>query len=385
MGQRLFTSESVSEGHPDKVADQISDRVLDACLAQDPQSRVACEAMISTGFVMVSGEITTKASLNFEDIIRDQIKKIGYDDSHKGFDFKTCKIHVSVGQQSPDIAKSVNQEETGAGDQGLMFGYATNETHQFMPLSIQLSHKLMLALTGLRKSSKGDFLYPDSKAQVTVEYDGDKIQRIDTIVISTQHSPEIKQSDLHDFLREELLKKVLPAKLVDNKTKIFLNPAGAFTVGGPEGDCGLTGRKIIVDTYGGHGSHGGGAFSGKDPTKVDRSGAYIARHITKNIVAAGLAKRCLIQLSYAIGVPEPLSVYVEDYGTSPYSTETLSKAIRELWRCQPKYIISRFDLLNPIYTKTAAYGHFGRSDVEFSWEKLDQVSSLKDIVKTLAS
>ncbi len=384
MHTKLFTSESVSEGHPDKIADQISDRILDACLEQDPSSRVACETMISTNFVTISGEITSKAQLRIEDLVRDQIQRIGYDNKEKGFDYKTCKVFVALDKQSNDITLGVNQKETGAGDQGIMFGYAVNETKELMPLSIQLAHELMFQLTQIRKEKKVPFLRPDSKAQVTVEYEKEKIKRIDTILVSTQHSSDITQQDLEAFLRDELIDQVIDKNLIDRNTKILINPTGRFVIGGPKGDCGLTGRKIIVDTYGGHGSHGGGAFSGKDPTKVDRSGAYIARYIAKNIVRAGFCERCLLQLSYAIGIPEPVSVFIEDYGTSRYPTEVILKAVKELWSMKPKDIISDLELLKPIYTKTASYGHFGRKDIDFNWEKTDKALALKDIVKTLS-
>ena len=385
----FFTSESVSEGHPDKIADQISDRILDAYLAKDPHSRVACETMISTDFVIVSGEVSSKAQIShseIEELIKDQIKSIGYDDKAKGFDYKNCEISIKLDEQSPDIAQGVNRDsDLGAGDQGIMFGYAVKETDELMPLTIQLSHQLMFKLAQMRKSQKFDFLRPDSKAQVTVEYDNqNKIKRISNILVSTQHSPDISQKELRSFIIEELISQVIPKNLTDNNTQILVNPTGQFIVGGPKGDCGLTGRKIIVDTYGGHGSHGGGAFSGKDPTKVDRSAAYMARHIAKNIVAAGLAERCLLQLSYAIGEPEPISFYIQDYATSPYSQEVLSKAVKEIFNCRLKNIITHLDLLRPIYTPTASYGHFGRSDQDLSWEKVGHISALKDVVKTLS-
>lgn len=381
----LFTSESVSEGHPDKMADQISDGILDAILAQDPRGRVACETLLTTGLVCVAGEISTQAKVNMAEIARSTIKSIGYDHTDKGFDYKTCGVIVAVGQQSPDIAMGVKEtgsDDQGAGDQGLMFGYATNETPEFMPLTISLSHKILQSLSDCRKMNKVKFLRPDAKSQVTVEYENGKAKRIDTIVVSTQHSEDVSQSQIKDFVVEEVLKKVIPKQWLDAKTKFLVNPTGRFVVGGPMGDAGLTGRKIIVDTYGGHGAHGGGAFSGKDPSKVDRSAAYATRHIAKNIVAAGFAEKCLVQVSYAIGVAEPVSIYINDYGTSSVNAEVLEKAVRELWSLKPARIVKELDLLKPIYQKTATYGHFGRS--EFSWEQLDKVDLLKDVVKSLS-
>lgn len=380
----LFTSESVSEGHPDKMADQISDAVLDAILAQDPRGRVACETLLTTGLVCVAGEISTSAKINISEIARETVKKIGYDDSDKGFDYKTCAVTVAVGQQSPDIAMGVKEtgsEEQGAGDQGLMFGYAVNETPEFMPLTISLSHKILKEMAALRKSGGADFLRPDAKSQVTFEYVDGKAKRIDTIVVSTQHAEGATQAQLRDFVMEAVLRKVIPSQWMDNKTKILVNPTGRFVVGGPMGDAGLTGRKIIVDTYGGHGAHGGGAFSGKDPSKVDRSAAYASRHVAKNIVAAGLAEKCLVQVAYAIGVAEPVSINVNDFGTGKYSSEVLEKAVKQIWNLKPAAIVRDFDLLKPIYSQTASYGHFGRE--EFSWEKLNRVDQLKDVIKTL--
>ncbi|MEI7973763.1 MAG: methionine adenosyltransferase [Bdellovibrio sp.] len=374
----LFTSESVSEGHPDKMADQISDAVLDAVLNQDTRGRVACETLLTTGLVVVAGEITTQAKLNFPEIVRETIKKIGYDDTDKGFDYKTCGVIVSVGQQSPDIAMGVKEtlsEDQGAGDQGLMFGYACNETPEGMPLSIALSHRLMQGLAGLRKDNVVSWLRPDSKSQVTVEYQNGKVKRIDAVVISTQHSEEVSQGQIKEFVMDALIKKQIPAQWLDTKTKYFINPTGRFVTGGPMGDAGLTGRKIIVDTYGGHGAHGGGAFSGKDPSKVDRSAAYAARHIAKNLVAAGLLEKCLVQVAYAIGVAEPVSVSVNDFGTSRLGPEKLEKIVRQVWSLKPARIIKDYDLLRPIYSPTAAYGHFGRD--LFPWEKLDKLDVLK--------
>jgi len=380
-----FTSESVSEGHPDKMADQISDAILDAILAQDPRGRVACETLLTTGLVCVAGEISTSAKINMTDIVRETVKKIGYDHSDKGFDYKTCAVMLAVGQQSPDIAMGVKEtgsEEQGAGDQGLMFGYAVNETPEHMPLTISLSHKILEEMAMLRKSGKADFLRPDAKSQVTFEYENGKAKRIDTIVVSTQHSEAATQAQLKELVMETVLRKVIPSQWMDNKTKILVNPTGRFVIGGPMGDAGLTGRKIIVDTYGGHGAHGGGAFSGKDPSKVDRSAAYAARHVAKNIVAAGLAEKCLVQVAYAIGVAEPVSINVNDYGTSKVGPEVLEKAVREVWSLKPARIVKDLDLLKPIYSKTATYGHFGRP--EFNWEQTNKVEQLKDVAKTLS-
>ena len=386
MKNFLFTSESVSEGHPDKMADQISDAVLDAILAQDPKGRVACETMLTTGLVAVAGEISTSAKINITDIVRETVKKIGYDHSDKGFDYKTCGVIVAVGQQSSDISMGVKEtlsDEQGAGDQGLMFGYAVNETPELMPLSISMSHKLVKELSALRKANKVNWLRPDAKSQVTVQYENGVPKRIDTVVISTQHAEHVQLKEIQDFVREELIKKVIPSQWIDSKTKYHINPTGRFVTGGPMGDAGLTGRKIIVDTYGGHGAHGGGAFSGKDPSKVDRSAAYAARHIAKNIVSAGLAERCLVQVAYAIGVAEPVSITVNDFGTSQLGPEKLEKAIRELWSLKPARITKDFDLLRPIYSPTAAYGHFGRQEETFTWERLNKVDQLKDLAKKL--
>ncbi|MDZ4662514.1 MAG: methionine adenosyltransferase [Pseudomonadota bacterium] len=384
MSNYLFTSESVSEGHPDKVSDQISDAVLDSMLAQDPHSRVACETLVTTGQVVVAGEVTTKAYVEIQDLVRNVIKEIGYNHGDMGFDYRSCGVMVSLHKQSPDIAMGVDTSSTheqGAGDQGLMFGFANNETPEFMPLSISLSHKLVHELSKARKSGRVKFLRPDSKSQVTVEYDNGTVKRIDAVVISTQHSEEVSLNQIKEAVMEEVIKKVIPAKWLDSKTKYFINPTGRFVVGGPAGDCGLTGRKIIVDSYGGHGAHGGGAFSGKDPSKVDRSAAYAARHIAKNIVASGAAEKCLVQVAYAIGVAEPVSVYVNDFGTGKIGNDKLSKAVNELWSLKPANIVKEFDLLKPIYKKTAAYGHFGREDQGFTWEKLSKVDALKNLLQ----
>lgn len=389
MKNYLFTSESVSEGHPDKVADQISDAVLDAMLAQDPLSRVACETLVTTGLAVIAGEVTTKAYVNIAEVVRKVVKDIGYDDGAKGFDGGSCGVVVTLDRQSPDIAQGVNANtslagEQGAGDQGLMFGYAVNETPELMPLSIALSHRILQNLSIARKSKAVDFLWPDAKSQVTVEYQDGKAKRVDAVVVSTQHTPDVKNETLREYVIEQVIKKTIPSQWIDSKTKFHINPTGRFVVGGPHGDCGLTGRKIIVDTYGGHGAHGGGAFSGKDPSKVDRSAAYAARHVAKNIVAAGLADRCLVQVAYAIGLAEPVSLMVNDYGTSKVGGEVLARAVREIWSLKPAAIVERYDLLKPRYLKTATYGHFGRNDAEFTWEKVDQVEKLKDVVKTLA-
>jgi S-adenosylmethionine synthetase len=384
----LFTSESVTEGHPDKIADQISDAVLDAVLAQDPRGRVACETLLTTGLALVSGEITTSAVIDAPEITRSVIKRIGYSSDDLGFDYKTCAVMTAIGRQSSDISQGVSEgqglfKEQGAGDQGSMFGFACDETPELMPASLAYSHRLTKRLSECRKEGVLGFLRPDGKAQVTIQYD-DKGNpaRVEAIVVSTQHSPDISYEELKAAVQEEVIQKAVPAKLVDSKTKIYINPTGRFVIGGPMGDCGLTGRKIIVDTYGGHGAHGGGAFSGKDPSKVDRSASYMARYIAKNIVAAGLARRCLVQLAYAIGVAEPVSVMIYDYETGSYSGEKMTAAVREVFGLKPAEIIKTLDLCRPIYEETAAYGHFGRQSAKgFTWEKLDRVDDLKSLVK----
>jgi S-adenosylmethionine synthetase len=375
----VFTSESVTEGHPDKMADGISDSVLDAMLAQDPKSRVACETMITTGLVVLAGEITTNAEVDFQEIVRSKIRDIGYDHSDKGFDCNTCSVMVALDKQSPDIAQGVNEGEgsfsdQGAGDQGLMFGYAVNETESHMPLTIDLSHKLAHRLSEVRKNGTLPLLRADGKTQVSAQYVDGKITRLDAIVVSTQHAAEMTLKQVQEGIREEVVNKIIPANLIDNDTKFFINPTGKFVIGGPMGDCGLTGRKIIVDTYGGHGAHGGGAFSGKDPSKVDRSAAYATRHIAKHIVAAGLAERALVQVAYAIGVAEPMSLLVDTFGTETVDVTKINKAINEIFDMRPKALIERLDLLKPIYTPTSSYGHFGR---DFHWEKLDKLEELK--------
>jgi len=385
-GSYLFTSESVTEGHPDKIADQISDSVLDALLTQDPRSRVACETLITTGLIVVAGEVTTNARVDYSQIARETVKKIGYDASEKGFDYKTCGVVVALDRQSPDISQGVtvgqglhNQKEQGAGDQGIMFGYAVRESEQLMPLSIDLANKLSLRLSEVRKNGTLAWLRPDGKTQVTVEYENDKPKRIDAIVVSSQHDEQVTHKQIQEALVEEVIKKTVPGQLLDSKTKFYINPTGRFVVGGPMGDCGLTGRKIIVDTYGGHGAHGGGAFSGKDPSKVDRSACYMARYVAKNIVAAGLADKCLVQLAYAIGVAEPVSIMVNSFGTEKVDLSKLDSAVREIFHLRPSGIIESLNLLRPIYAKTAAYGHFGRAEPEFNWERIDQVSALRSL------
>jgi S-adenosylmethionine synthetase len=379
MAKHLFTSESVSEGHPDKIADQISDAVLDAIIAQDPKARVACETYVKTGMVMVGGEVTTNAWVDIEEITRKTVREIGYINSEMGFDADSCAVLNTIGKQSPDINQGVDREdplEQGAGDQGLMFGYANNETEELMPAPITYSHKLVKRQADVRKSGELSWLRPDAKSQITFAYDDGKIVGIDAVVLSTQHSEDIKQADLVEAVMETIIKPVLPEQWLNKDTKFFINPTGRFVIGGPVGDCGLTGRKIIVDTYGGMARHGGGAFSGKDPSKVDRSAAYAARYVAKNIVAAGLADRCEIQVSYAIGVAEPTSISVETFGTGKVSEELLIQLIREHFELRPHGLIKMLDLMRPIYQSTAAYGHFGRN--EFPWEATDKAEILRD-------
>ena len=392
MDKRLFTSESVTEGHPDKVCDAISDAILDACMEQDPMSRVACETCCCTGFVLVTGEITTKAHLDVQKIVRETVDEIGYNRSKIGFDADTCAVMVALDQQSADIAMGVDKaleakenkmsdeelEAIGAGDQGMMFGYATNETEEYMPYPISLAHKLARQLTKVRKDGTLPYLRPDGKSQVSVEYDENgKPLRLEAVVLSTQHDPDVSQERIHEDVKKYVFDPILPKELLDADTKYFINPTGRFVIGGPHGDAGLTGRKIIVDTYGGYARHGGGAFSGKDCTKVDRSAAYAARYAAKNIVAAGLAEKCEIQLSYAIGVAQPTSVMVDTFGTRRLSDEKLVEIIRENFDLRPAGIIKMLDLRRPIYKQTAAYGHFGRDDLDLPWEKLDKVDALK--------
>ena len=392
MEKRLFTSESVTEGHPDKVCDAISDAILDACMAEDPMSRVACETASCTGFVLVTGEITTKAQLDIPAIVRKTVNEIGYNDAKTGFDGNTCAVMVALDQQSPDIAMGVDKalearenkmsdeelEAIGAGDQGMMFGYASNETEEYMPYPIALAHKLSRQLTKVRKDGTLSYLRPDGKTQVTVEYDENgKPDRLDAVVLSTQHDPEVTQEQIHEDIKKYVFDAILPQDMVDENTKFFINPTGRFVIGGPHGDSGLTGRKIIVDTYGGYARHGGGAFSGKDCTKVDRSAAYAARYVAKNIVAAGLADKCEIQLSYAIGVAQPTSIMVDTFGTGKIAEDKLVDMVRENFDLRPAGIIKMLDLRRPIYKQTAAYGHFGRNDLDLPWEKLDKAETLK--------
>ena len=392
MEKLLFTSESVTEGHPDKVCDAISDAILDALMAQDPMSRVACETAACTGFVLVTGEITTKAYVDIPKIVRETVKEIGYDKSEYGFDGNTCAVFTAIDEQSGDIAMGVDKaleakenkmsdaeiEAIGAGDQGMMFGFATNETAEYMPYPISLAHKLALQLTKVRKDGTLKYLRPDGKTQVSVEYDENgKPKRLEAVVLSTQHDEDVTQEQIHEDIKKYVFDPILPAEMVDAETKFFINPTGRFVIGGPHGDAGLTGRKIIVDTYGGYARHGGGAFSGKDCTKVDRSGAYAARYVAKNIVAEGLADKCEIQLSYAIGVAQPTSINVDTFGTGKLSSEKLVEIIRENFDLRPAGIIKMLDLRRPIYKQTAAYGHFGRNDLDLPWEKLDKVDTLK--------
>jgi S-adenosylmethionine synthetase len=378
----LFTSESVSEGHPDKVCDQISDGVLDAHLAGDKKSRVACESLCTTDRIIVSGEITSTCKVDYEKIAREVVKNIGYNDPEVGFDAKTCNVQIYVHSQSPDISQGVTEgeglfKEQGAGDQGMMFGYAVAETDELMPMPIQFANQLVLRLAEARKSGEIKFVRPDSKSQVTVQYEDGKAKRVDAIVISTQHSPEVEHKEIQSAMIDLVIKKVIPANLIDGNTKIYINPTGRFVVGGPHGDTGLTGRKIIVDTYGGMGRHGGGAFSGKDPSKVDRSAAYMGRYIAKNVVAAGLAHRCEVQVAYAIGVAEPVSVMIDTFGTGKVSDEEIAKKVKSVFNLKPSGIIQTLNLLRPVYLKTAAYGHFGRNDKDFTWENTDKAAELK--------
>lgn len=382
----FFTSESVTEGHPDKIADQISDGVLDAMLAQDPKSRVACETLLATGLIVVAGEVTTRAQVDISAVARETVRKIGYDHSDKGFDYQTCGVLVSLGKQSADISLGVTAEtsqskEQGAGDQGIMFGYAIDEAPEQMPHTIYWSHRLAERLTEARKKGPLSYLRPDGKTQVTMEYRNGKPVRADAIVVSSQHADNVSLAQIQEGIREEVIKKVIPSEWIDSKTKLHINPTGRFVIGGPMGDAGLTGRKIIVDTYGGHGAHGGGAFSGKDPSKVDRSACYMARYAAKNVVAAGLADRCMVQVGYAIGVAEPVSLMVETFGTSKVDPEKLQAAVREVFPFKPAQIISTLKLLRPVYSNTAAYGHFGRRGDSFTWEETDRVEDLKRACK----
>lgn len=396
MNRRLFTSESVTEGHPDKICDQISDAILDEILKNDPTARVACETTCTTGIISIMGEITTKCYVDFPKIARDVVLDIGYDRAKYGFDGTTCAVVTAIDEQSPDIAQGVNsgyenreqgenddENSTGAGDQGMMFGYACDETPELMPMPISLAHKMAMKLTEVRKEGILDYLRPDGKTQVTIEYDNGIPTRVDTVVVSSQHSPDVDINKLREDIKREVILKTVPKNLIDENTKFFINPTGRFVVGGPHGDSGLTGRKIIVDTYGGYAKHGGGAFSGKDPTKVDRSAAYAARWVAKNIVAAGLAKRCEIQLAYAIGVAHPVSVMVDTFGSSTVPEEKIEQAVKEVFDLRPYAIINRLDLRKPIYRRLAAYGHMGREDLDVSWEKTDMAEALKKAVESL--
>ncbi len=378
-GKHLFSSESVTEGHPDKIADQISDAVLDVLIAADPMSRVACETLVTTGLAFIAGEVTTKAYADLPSIVRETIKGVGYTRAKYGFDYETCSVISAIHEQSPDIAQGV--DPGGAGDQGFMFGYACRETDELMPLPIMLAHKLTRQLSQVRRDQVLDYLRPDGKSQVTVEYDGQRPVRIEAVIISAQHSSLVPTKTLRGDIREKVIDAVIPAELLDNKTKFFINPTGRFVTGGPQGDCGLTGRKIIVDTYGGVGSHGGGAFSGKDPTKVDRSASYMARHVAKNVVAAGLADRVELQIAYAIGIADPVSIMADTMGTGRVDEDQLVKAIREVFPLTPKGIIDDLNLRRPIFKKTAAYGHFGRTEPEFSWEQTNKAAELKAFFK----
>ena len=388
-GKWLFTSESVTEGHPDKVCDQISDSILDAILAEDSMARVACETCATTGMVLVMGEITTSAYVDIPSIVRSRLKEIGYDSSEVGFDYNSCAVLTSIDEQSPDIAMGVNKSyearhggdaelDTGAGDQGMMFGYANDDTEELMPLPVSLAHKLTRRLAEVRKTNVVDYLRPDGKSQVTVEYDGSKVKRIDAIVISTQHNDSVSSEELEKFVKESVIKPVIPAELVDENTKIYVNPTGRFVIGGPQGDSGLTGRKIIVDTYGGFARHGGGAFSGKDPTKVDRSASYMMRYVAKNIVASGIASECEVQVAYAIGVAKPVSVMVDTFGTGKIADEKITEIVNSIFDLRPAAIIRDLELRRPIYAQTASYGHFGRTDVDLPWEKTDKAALIKE-------
>ena len=378
--KRLFTSESVTEGHPDKICDQISDAILDSILAKDPNARVACETLATTGLIMVAGEITTNCYVDIDSIARETVRNIGYDRAKYGFDCDTCAVMTSLKGQSPDIAQGVDkafetrdgdEHDTGAGDQGMMFGFACDETEDYMPMPIYLAHKLTRRLSEVRKNGTLSYLRPDGKSQVSVEYDDDKVVRIDSVVISSQHNENVSHEQICEDIKKYVIDEVIPAELLDENTKYYINPTGRFVIGGPQGDCGLTGRKIIVDTYGGYASHGGGAFSGKDPTKVDRSGAYAARYVAKNIVASKIARKCEIEIAYAIGVAKPLSILVNTYGTGKISDDKIAEIVKEKFDLRPSAIIEKFDLKRPIYKQTAAYGHFGRNDLDLPWEKLD--------------
>ena len=379
IGRHLFTSESVTEGHPDKIADQISDAILDALLAQDPASRVACETLVTTGLAFVAGEITTRATIDYQDVVRKTIAEVGYTRGKYGFDAETCAVLSAIHSQSPDIAMGV--DTGGAGDQGLMFGYACTETGELMPLPIMLAHKLAKGLSCARRDGVLDYLRPDGKSQVTVEYDGDTPIRVDAVVVSSQHSPDVSNEQMRVDITKHIVSRVIPAEMMDANTKVYVNPTGRFVVGGPHGDAGVTGRKIIVDTYGGAAPHGGGAFSGKDPTKVDRSACYMARYIAKNVVSAGLAERALVQLAYAIGVADPVSVAVHTEGTGRIPEEKITELVRAHFKLTPKGIIEALDLRRPIYKKTAAFGHFGRSEAEFTWERTDKAAALRKDAK----
>ena len=386
--KRLFTSESVTEGHPDKICDQISDAILDAILTKDPNARVACETLATTGLIMVAGEITTNCYVDIDSIARETVRGIGYDRAKYGFDCDTCAVMTSLKGQSPDIAQGVDsafetreddEQDTGAGDQGMMFGFACDETEDYMPMPIYLAHKLTRQLSEVRKNGTLSYLRPDGKSQVSVEYDNDKVVRIDSIVISTQHNESVTHSQICEDIKKYVIDAVIPSELLDAETKYYINPTGRFVIGGPQGDCGLTGRKIIVDTYGGYARHGGGAFSGKDPTKVDRSGAYAARYVAKNIVASKIAKRCEIEIAYAIGVAKPLSILVNTHGTGKISDDKIAELVKENFDLRPSAIIEKFDLKRPIYKQTAAYGHFGRNDLDLPWEKLDMVHVFENL------